>query len=256
MAMTLHHPPHPLSRTLCAGAGLLLAGALPGASAQGAESAPAPGATIQLDIAALLDARPVTTLTGGKLVTWNGGIDGGGRGDGYLTMAAALSNGDKEPHALPDAATFPATARHPEIILHYANDDGEGKQAHAVSGAGEFALPIPAHRYGGLFLALTSSEGESRLHCTLAYADGTAVSDVICPDYYKDIPADDPDLSYIVSDLAKWNRTNAMAEKNHHNIDCLNLHPDAGRTLLRVTVAKAAGGYLVLWGAAGVVVRP
>ncbi len=124
------------------------------------------------------------------------------------------------------------------------------------SGAGEFSFAVPAHRYGGLFLALTSAEGESRLHCTLTYADGAAVSDVVCPDYYKDIPADDPDLSYIVSDLAKWNRSNAMAEKNHHNIDALDLHPDAVRTLTRVTVAKAAGGYLVLWGAAGVIAAP
>lgn len=254
--MPTRHHRHPLPPARCAHLGLVLALALPGGRAHGAEPGPAPGAAIQLDIAALLDVRPVTTLTGGKLVTWHGGIDGGGRGDGYLTMAAALSNGDRDPHALPDAATFAATARHPEIVLHYANEDGEGMQAHAVAGAGEFSIPVPAHRYRGLFLALTSAEGESRLHCTLTYADGTAATDAVCPDYYKDIPADDPDLSYLASDLAKWNRSNAMAEKNHHNIDALDLHPDAARTLLTVTVAKAAGGYLVLWGAAGVVAAP
>jgi hypothetical protein len=253
MTMSTHLPSHPRLHALRTGA---MALTLTGAAAVGAEPAVTPGAAIQLDITALLDARPVTTLTGGTLATWNGGIDGGGKGDGYLTMAAALSNGDHEPHALPDAATFPATARHPEIVLHYANGDGEGKQAHAVSGAGAFSLPVPAHRYSGLFLALTSAEGESRLHCTLTYADGAVVRDVVCPDYYKDIPADDPDLSYIVSDLAKWNRSNAMAEKNHHNIDALNLHPDPARTLTMLTVAKAAGGYLVLWGGAGVVAGP
>src|SRR5271170_5197035 len=171
MTATVHQLHHPRSPTLCAGRG------------------------------PLLNARPVTTLTGGKLVSWLGGIDGGGRGDGYLTMAAARANGDLEPHALPDAAIFPATARYPEIALHYANDDGEGKQAYALSGAGEFAIAVPAHRYSGLFLALTSAEGESRLHCTLTYADGAQLSDVVCPDYYQDLPADDPDLSYIVSDL-------------------------------------------------------
>jgi hypothetical protein len=240
----------------CAHGGLLLPALLLGACAHGADAAPAAGAAIQLDITALLDIRPVTTCTGGALATWNGGIDGGGHGDGYLTMAAALANGDREPHALPDAATFAATARHPEIVLHYSNDDGAGMQAHAIAGAGEFTLAVPAHRYSGLFLALTSAEGASRLHCTLSYADGTAVSEVVCPDYYQDIAATDPDLSYIASDLAKWNRANTMAEKNHHNIDALDLHPDAARTLVRVTVAKAAGGYLVLWGAAGVIAAP
>ncbi len=232
---------------------LALAMLLAGAGAHGAESPAEVGATIQLDIAALLDIRPVSTLTAGKLVGWEGGIDGGGRGDGYLTMAAALAHGDQQPHAIPDAAAFPATARHPAIDLHYANDDGLGKQAHAVAGTGEFSIALPPQRYRELALALTSSEGASRLHITFAYSDGTATSEAVCPDYYQDLPADSPDLSILVGDLAKWNRDSAMAERNHHNIDVLALHPDPARTLTKLTVAKAAGGYLVLWGGAGVV---
>src|SRR5438045_2470738 len=79
--------------------------------------------TIQIDISSILNARPVTTLTNGKLITWTKGIDGGGAGDGYLTASAALFNGDSAVHALPDKSVFAATAYHPEIVLHYNNNN-------------------------------------------------------------------------------------------------------------------------------------
>src|SRR3954447_10339157 len=59
---------------------------------------------VQIDITALLNARPVTTLKKGKLTTWTKGIDGNGLADGYLTKSAASFVGDKEAHALPDEA--------------------------------------------------------------------------------------------------------------------------------------------------------
>lgn len=83
-----------------------------------------PGRAIQINIDTLLNARPVTTLTGGKLVTWTKGIDGGGQGDGYLTMKAASFNGDKDPHALPNNPFIDATPAHPAIKLHYQTGMG------------------------------------------------------------------------------------------------------------------------------------
>ena len=47
---------------------------------------------IQFKIASVLNARPVTILNNGKLITWQTGIDGGGKGDGYLTQSAAAFN--------------------------------------------------------------------------------------------------------------------------------------------------------------------
>ena len=56
---------------------------------------------VQEDVRALLNARPVTTLTAGKLVTWTKGVDGGGKGNGYLTMAAAQAVGTRTPRPCP-----------------------------------------------------------------------------------------------------------------------------------------------------------
>jgi len=207
---------------------------------------------IQIDVSSILNARPVTVLNHGKLIGWTTGIDGGGSGDGYLTMASALFNGDKSLHALPDKPVFAANNFHPEIKLHYSNSDTVSNQSHNVAGEGEFTITVPAHNYIGMFICLTSSEGPSQLQFQLVYADGTESLDFLLPDYYNDLPASDT-LGYVAHDLAKWNHANKMAETNHHNIDAVNIHPNPNRVLTAIKVKKTKAGYLVFWGAAGVV---
>ena len=209
------------------------------------------GKTIQVNINKLFNARPVTTVTDGKLQSWVIGIDGGGKGDGYLTMAAALLNGDKTPHALADDPLIPANPSHPTILLHYKNGD-KGNQTRNIAGADSFSFEVPHEKYSGFYLSLTSSEGESQLNITLTYADGYEIKDFTVPDYYNDIPEGDANLSYAVHDLAKWGHGNKMTESDHHNIDVLNIHPDRKRTLKRVTVKKEKAGYLVFCAATGV----
>jgi hypothetical protein len=207
---------------------------------------------IQVDISKLLNARPVTTVTNGKLQSWVTGIDGGGNGDGYLTMAASIINGDKNAHALPDDPLIPADSHHPTILLHYKNGDG-GNQTRNIAGADSFKIDIPHKRYSGLYLNLTSSEGPSQVHIIFNYADGSEAKDFILPDYYDDIPDGSPDLSYVVHNLAKWGPKNKMTEADHHNIDALNIHPDKNRILKSITVGKGTAGYLVFWAATGVI---
>jgi hypothetical protein len=207
---------------------------------------------IQINLDKILNARPVTTLTDGKLTTWTKGIDGNGEADGYLTMAAALFNGDLDPKALPDDPLFAANDKHPEVLLHYSNSDGISKQAVAVTGAGSFSFKVPAKKYSALFLAFTSAEGASQLKISLQYADGTESKSFQVPDYYMDIPVNDPDFCYLGHDLAKWGKTNNMTEKDHHNIDLLNIHPDKNRKLHSLKLEKSEHGYLIFWAATGV----
>jgi hypothetical protein len=208
--------------------------------------------TIQFDITKTLNARPVTTLTNGKLITWTEGIDGDGAGDGYLTMSAALFNGDKDPHALPDNPLFAANKEHPEIKLHYSNGNSAYNQACSVSGAGSVQFTVPNARYKDIYLALTSAEGPSALSITLTYADNSEVKDFTLPDYYMDLKPGDPDLCYLAHDLAKWGNKNNMTEKDHHNIDLLNIHPDPKRELKSIHISKSKPGYMVFWAATGV----
>jgi hypothetical protein len=207
---------------------------------------------IQLDIIKLLNARPVTVLTDNKLITWNKGIDGNGIGDGYATYSAAVFNGDKAPHALPDDALIAANDSHPEVKLHYSNRDTLNKQACNIAGEDSVEFAVAKGKYKAIYLALTSSEGPSSLKIKLTYTDGSEEKDFTLPDYYLDLPANDPNLCYLVHDLAKWGNKNNMAEKDHHNIDLLNIHPNPSKTLKSISLSKTKPGYLVFWAATGV----
>jgi hypothetical protein len=207
--------------------------------------------TIQFDIRKILNARPVSTLNNKHITTWTKGIDGGGFGDGYLTLSAALFNGDKEPHALPDNPVFAANESHPEIKLHYSNADSLNYQTCNISGADSLKFAVPQQKYKAIYLALTSSEGASQLHIVLTYKTGDVNKEITLPDYYADLNPSDKSLGYLAHDLAKWGNKNNMTEKDHHNIDLLKIETDPGKILKSITIKKDKAGYLVFWAAAG-----
>ena len=207
---------------------------------------------IQVDLKKILNARPVSVLTKNKLITWMKGIDGNGLADGYLTRAAALFNGDVDPHALPDNAQIPANEEHPQINLHYSNNDGRQNQAFSFNGADSMLFDVPVKKYLQLFLALTSAEGLSEIQVTLIYSEGKEVKSFIVPDYYADIPKTDPNFCYLLHDLAKWGNKNNMTEKDHHNIDLLKIVTDGNKKLKQIKISKTKPGYLVFWAAVGV----
>jgi MYXO-CTERM domain-containing protein len=210
---------------------------------------------VQIQVDALLDARAVTTLTGGRLVTWTVGIDGNGNSDGYMTAAASKFHGDPPTlKTLPDDGKFPADARHPEVMLHFSNDaPATSQQTHYVRGAGRFSFSVPPAVYSKMFLFVTSSEGSSSLRVSLTYADTADTISITVPDYYVDVPANDPVVFNLATNLPKWNQQNNVAEANHHNLTGLEIHP-VGKTLSGVTIEKTAPGYLVFWGATGIAI--
>jgi hypothetical protein len=210
---------------------------------------------VQFDIHSVLNARPVTTLTDGKLITWNTGIDGDGNGDGngdgYLTKSAAKFNGDSDEHALPDQPSISSNSYHPEIQLHYANDDSTGYQACSMRGETSVTFSVPKGKYTSLYFALTSAEGASKIKFDLTYVNGESIQEIMVPDYYKGLPENDSTVCYLVHDLAKWGPSNKMTEKDHHNIDLAKISTDPKQTLLKIKISKEKAGYVVFWGAAG-----
>lgn len=208
--------------------------------------------TVQIPVSGIFNTRPVTTFANNKLYTWTVGIDGNGMSDGYLTRSASLFSGDQNPNALPDSAVFPANKRHPEVVLHYSNADSIHNQALYVRGNGDFSISLPPAVYTKLFLFFTSSEGASPVQIQLVYSDSSETLSLEIPDYYLDIPENDPYFFQLISGLAKWNKMNKMAEADHHNIDGLELHPSQTKALIAVKVSKGEQGYLVFWGATGV----
>ncbi len=211
---------------------------------------------VQIPVTSILNTRSVTTLTDGKLVNWQVGIDGDGKADGYLTSAASLFVGDKNVKALPDSGKFPADARHPEVVLNYSNSDGTSNQTRYVQKLGEFTMPVPPARYSKLFMFFTSSEGPTTLTFILTYSDSVETVKVNLPDYF-DVITNNPAVFNLATDMAKWNHQNVPVEKTHHNLDGIELHPALGLTLTEIKVSKGTNGsYLVFWGATGIATSP
>jgi hypothetical protein len=208
-----------------------------------------PGKAIQIDITPLLNTRSVTTLTKGVFVRWTNGVD---KQNGYLTKSAAELNEDNDKYALPDEPLIAANSHHPAILLHYKNEEGVKNQTRLITDTGEFVIKVPANQYSDLYLGFTSAYGTSSLRFELLYKDVADKKSFIVPDWFTDIPDNDPDFSYIVHNLAKWDNRIKLTEKDHHNIDALNIHPDPKRVLTAIKLKMVRGSYLLLWSATGV----
>lgn len=208
------------------------------------------GTVIQIKVDDLLNVRPVTTLTNGKLVVWDRGVD---RENGYLTMAAALFNKETNPKAIPDDPLIPADQHHPAILLHYANKEGVKNQAKLLSDTNSFTIKVPKHNYRDLYLCLTSAYGTSKIEYDLIYSDGAEVKYITVPDWANDVSANDPDFSYVVHDRAKWSNKSTLTETERHNIHALNVHSDVKRVLTAVKVKNLSKTYMLFWAATGVV---
>lgn len=218
---------------------------------------------VQFSIDALLNARPVSTLTNGAVVTWTPmqGVDGNGSADGYITKAVLMKLGQVG-NALPDDGIFPAANGLPEIDLHFSNDSPvtsfQAHNAHrAVAASIDFA--VPQATYSKVFLVLTSAEGADKLTVTLTYADATtSMTPFTLTDYDTPIPANTADVTYFsLISMHKWSQANQLGDNAGHQITGVSLTPSPTKPLTRITIAKPADGqYLVFWGATGIATSP
>jgi hypothetical protein len=205
---------------------------------------------IQIDVKSILTTRSVTTFSGGSISIWKNGVD---LSNGYMTLSAATATGSSSLKALPDDGVFPATERHPQIVLNYNNNDNKSNQTLYVTGIGGFTFPVPEKCYSQLMLSLTSAAGSSGITVTLNYTDATETKTFTVPDYYNDIVSSNVNWFYVAHDLGKWSKGNVLVEAGHHNIDGLNIWPNPSKILKSITVQKpATAGYLVFWGATGI----
>jgi hypothetical protein len=214
-------------------------------------TAPLAATTVQVDLQPLFNARIVTTLTAGRLIPWRDSLDGSTSGE--ATLAAAVKIGEPYAQALPDDGVFPATARHPRVVLAFTNVDGSGNQVRRSVGADEFTLEVPRQSYRQFWIFVMSGNGESHLRVRLVYASGPAEEqDVVVPDWYFPVSTIDPHRVNLAEDLGKWSQENRMMEKDHHYLHGLDLGPDSRRVLVAVTIRKSRAAVLTLWGATGV----
>jgi len=208
--------------------------------------------TVQVNLTGLLDGRSVTTLTNGQLVVWTVPTDGGGLQNAYMTAAGAMFKNQPVANALPNDGKFLADARHPEVVLNFSNDaDAAAPQTHPVLPSGMFSFAVPAATYSKFFLFFSGAAGGTTVAVTFNYSDAsTEVQNATIPDYFND--PTDPAVFMLASNLAKWDKTSKVTEKDHHNLCGAEFHPAPAKTLTGIKVVRGANGYLLFWGATGI----
>lgn len=208
---------------------------------------------VQVPVTGVIDKRSVTTLTDGKIVVHTLPTDGGDLKNGFATKAVAMMQGQPPQYSLPDDGHFAADARHPEVVLNYSNAaDAASPQTHKILPGESISFPVPAATYSKLFLFFNGAAGGTMITVTLTYADAMDVKTTKVPDYYADIPANDPVIFNLATNLGKWDMTTKINEVNHHNITGVEIAGLAGKTLNSVKVERGVEGNLVFWGATGI----
>jgi hypothetical protein len=208
---------------------------------------------VQVPVDALLDSRPVSTLTGGVVVPWSVGLDDT---DGFITTAANTFLKQPGP-ALPDDGTFPADSGRPEIVLHFSNAaDAKTPQARIVTGTSNFEITVPHAQYSKMYLLVASSIGDSPLTLTLTYADMTSTPlSFTLPDWGtgQPLPTNPPIFFNLISGLHKWNQQDMSIDTPSHAITGVELSPDVAKQLSSIRVEKtSAPQTLAFWGATGI----
>jgi hypothetical protein len=209
---------------------------------------------VRVPVESLLNARPVSTLVGGKVVAWTSG-QGIDADDGLITSAAEAALGQTGA-ALPDDGTFAADAAHPDIVLHFADGaPASSFQAYELSAAGNFAFAVPPGAYSSLYLAMTSSYGACTLTVTMMYADGSSSPVTFAlPDWGtgQPLPTSPPIFFNLISGMHKWTSQDEQVDAPVHTVTGVVLSADRTKELTGVQVSKpGATQTLVFWGATG-----
>lgn len=208
--------------------------------------------TVQFDVKTLLNARAVTTISNGRLITWNKGIDG--IYSGLATRVAADSMGSKGVLALPDNGIFAANKFHPLVVLNFSNNDATGSQVRYSDAKlpDSFSFNVPENSYSNISLFLMSAFGKSEISVDILYSDkSTENKKYTIDDWAANIP--ETETKYILAaNMAKWSDKNVELEKDSHFLMGINIMPNKGKKVIKITVNKPASGTtLVFWGATG-----
>jgi hypothetical protein len=199
---------------------------------------------VQFDVTSELLHDTIVNNGAGALDTIQTAIDGS---DFKLMTQSAARMFSSAGVGLPDDAFFAANAQHPNIQLHWNNND-DGLNSRFMNAGESFTFPVPATTYGQVQVYGLSTEGSSTLQFTLAYSDGTSDSRLITfVDWFND-PAPFGQF-YIIDGMDRYAASYVAARDPA--ITGVNLSPNSAKTLTSVTVAQPTTSFFVFLGALG-----
>lgn len=192
---------------------------------------------VQVDVAAVLNARVVMTAVQGEVNPADHAVD---RGNSTLiTGEAARERAGAPLVTLPDDALFPATARHPAVQLHFASTSGKPQVHRSGPGAETYSFAVPPRRYAQMQLFFLSGNGATPLALRLHYADGTvSARQTRAEDWFNPAGPDNALWFNLAAGFGKTDRDGKMLEVDHHYIHGYNVNPDPEKKLARIEIEK------------------
>ena len=203
--------------------------------------------TVQIDVTPLL-VHDTIANNGGA-----GGIDltqdhVDGTSHDVPTQSVATRTGGDGSKGVPDDGFFAADANHPDVQLHWSNDD-DGPNSRVVTSPGDtFTIDVPKDNYKQVQIYGFSASGSTTLSLTLTYDDGATDSRMfVFPDWYSD-PAPSG-LFYLIDGFDRY--LYPMVDHDHDGaIFGASLDPDPAKKLVSISVVTAAvDNHFVFYGA-------
>ncbi len=208
--------------------------------------------TIQFDVKSLLNARVVTTIRNGELITWNKGIDGSW--SGLATRSAADAMGSKDKIAFPDNGIFQAGKFNPQVVLNFSNKDAAGNQVRFTDKnvADSYSFNVTENLYSNISLFFMSAFGTSNFTVEITYSDKTSeVKKYSLEDWATRFPENEAKY-FLSANLAKWGDKNTELEKDNHYLAGINIMPSQKKKVVKITINKPASETtFTFWGASG-----
>jgi Calcium-binding EGF domain/EGF domain len=199
---------------------------------------------IQLDVAKVLFHDTVVNNGKGTLDPTQTSMDASGFA--FLTQSVATALGGPAGNGLPDDGRFPANADHPDVKLHFRNDD-DGLNSRVLRAGESFSFAVPVASYQEVQIYALSAEGKSAVKLTLTYADATTEArQVTLGDWF-----DDPSPAgqfFLVDGLDRFGAGGYVAAHDPA-ISAVNLAPNPQKKLASVTVAGQGAGIVTFYGA-------
>jgi hypothetical protein len=164
-----------------------------------------------------------------------------------ITQSAAQAL-DPSGVGLPDDAFFGVNTQHPDVQLHWRNDDN-GVNSRFLRKGESFTFSVPMTTYTEVQVYGLATEGGALVDFVLTYSDGTTdTRNVKFIDWFNDPPA--PGQFFLIDGLDRYGSSGLDVARDPA-ISGVNLAPNKAKQLVSIKVAQPSTNYFVFFGALG-----
>jgi uncharacterized repeat protein (TIGR01451 family) len=210
------------------------------------------GTVIQFDPTSVFNADVVVNNGGGDDVVQDA-MDGDN--NAYTTQSFSAAEFPTDPDGLPDDAFFPAGAGHPNVQLHWSNDDNGNNARRSANAVDNFTIDILDGTYESVHIFGATGDGDAQLTVTFNYSDVTTSQvSVTIPDWFN---APTSPVYQLIGGLDRA-ETDASVHYDDDGAQIFGaeLGVDDSKTLVSITIDRTdTSGIFAFFGAVGLIAQ-